>query len=783
MLLGSVFIVLGITLYQEQRTERVLEALRDLSSPRALVIRDGTLKRIAGREVVKDDLFVISEGDRVPADAVVLNGANVSVDESLLTGESVPVRKNMWDGKRKAQRPGGDDMPFVYSGSLVVSGKALCKTLCIGERTEIGKIGKSLNSLVREDSTKVQKEIMRLARYFFVIGASLCLIIAFVYGMTKGGWLGGILVGITIAMSLMPEEFPVVLTIFFAIGAWRIARKNVLTRRIPALEMVGAATVLCTDKTGTLTCNRMSVQSLQADGVSLSTEDHPAQLPERFHRLLEYSILASQKDPFDPMEIALRDAGNTYLTGTEHLHADWKLVKEYALSPELLAMSEVWESPDKTEYVIAAKGAPEAIVDLCHLPSSQVEELMRNVLSMAESGLRVIAVAAARFGNRSLPSGQHDFDFQFLGLLGLADPVRQDAPQAIAECMTAGIRVIMITGDHPRTAAAIAERIGLPANADIMTGQELDEMSDDALQERIKQVSVFARVVPEQKLRIVQALKANGEIVAMTGDGVNDAPALKAAHIGIAMGARGTDVAREAADLVLLDDNFASIVSAVRGGRRIFDNLKKATSYIVAIHVPIAGLSLIPVLFKWPLMFSPVSVLFIEMIIDPACTIIFEMEQQEKGIMHRPPRKSTDTMFNGRRLLLSVLQGCSVLALCLLMFVVGLSQGYPEEKVRALTFVTLIIANVGLILSNRSWSTTVLQSFRSKNPAVWWVGGGALLLLVAILASPFLRNIFHFAPLTAVEAFFAAMMGAFSILWFEALKLVRGLHHRRSLLE
>jgi Ca2+-transporting ATPase len=770
MLMGFVVVIIGITFYQEQKTERALEALRDLSSPRALVIRDGRQQRIAGREVVRDDVVLISEGDRVPADTVLLTGSNVSVDESLLTGESVPVRKKVWDGRLEMGRPGGDDQPFVYSGTLIVKGQGVTQVRGTGIRTEIGKIGKALQILQPED-TNLQQQTGKIVRNFAMIGLAMCALVVVVFGLTRGDWLHGFLAGITLAMATLPEEFPVVLTIFLALGAWRISQRHVLTRRVPAVEMLGAATVLCTDKTGTLTQNRMTITHLMMDNELMAIDAQQRSLPESFHELVEFGLLATPVDPFDPMEKAIKEAAGRTLINTEHLHADWNLMREYPLSEKLLAMSHVWRSTSRHAFVISAKGAPEAIADLCHFDATQMDTLRGQINRMADQGLRVLGVAKTEFTPVDLPAEQHDFEFKFVGLLGLADPIRPEVPGAVKECYDAGIRIIMITGDYPGTARNIARQIGLKPLDDIITGAELDAMSDDELRERIKTTCIFARAVPEQKLRIVGALKDNGEVVAMTGDGVNDAPALKAAHIGIAMGGRGTDVARESAALVLVDDNFASIVAAVRMGRRIFDNLKKAMAFIFSVHIPIAGMSLIPVLLKWPLALLPVHVLFLELIIDPACTVVFEMEDDEPDIMQRPPRKLDAPLFGRSMVISGLIQGLGILAVVAGVYAFGLMRGLGEGEARMFAFVSLVIGNLGLIFANRSRTLSIFQSLRIPNKALWWITGGALLFLVLVLTVPALRDVFQFAPLHRWEMALLSLAGLSSILFAESVKL------------
>ena len=770
MLMGFVLVIMGIEFFQERKTEKALDALKDMASPRAVVVRNDEEQRIAGREVVTDDIIILREGDRVPADATVLSCVNLLVDESLLTGESVSVHKTEFTGNEEDTQPGGDNRPFVYSGSMIVQGTGIARVTSIGTNTQIGHIGRSLEQ-VKEEPTKLNREIGALVKKLTLFGLVLCAVVVGLYYLTRGDLLQGFLAGITLAMAMLPEEFPVVLTIFLALGAWRISKKNVLTRRPAVVESLGSATVLCTDKTGTLTQNRMTVARLY-NGSSFFTPSKTESLPENFHEIIEYGILSSQIDPFDPMEKAITKMGAEQLWNTEHIHHDWKMVKEYPLSRDLLAISRVFSCIDCEWQTVAAKGAPEAIFDLCHLSDAEQERLAKEVETMASEGLRILGVAKSRIETLAVPEIQHDFEFEFVGLIGLEDPIRENVPLAVAECHKAGIRVIMITGDYPVTAKNIGRQIGLHNWAECITGQELNTMSDEELSTRIRTVNIFARVVPEQKLKIVNALKQNDEVVAMTGDGVNDAPALKSAHIGIAMGEKGTDVAREASSLVLMDDNFASIVGAVKMGRRICDNLQKALAYIFAIHVPIAGLSIIPVFFgNMPLLLWPVHIVFLELIIDPACSIIFEAEKEEDNIMSRPPKSRKEAFFTGQKIIISCMQGISILAIVLVIYLSCLYYWHmPVGEVRALSFIALVAGNIGVIFTNRSWSKNIFRILATPNYAVKWVVSSAILFLVLANVIPFLRGLFQFDPISLWQGVLSAFLGFMGLLGFELYK-------------
>jgi Ca2+-transporting ATPase len=687
----------------------------------------------------------------------------------MLTGEAVPVRKIAARETPPAPRPGGDDLPFVFSGTMVVRGHGIAEIHATGPRSEIGKIGLALGT-IDAATPPLQLQTRRLVRNLAIIAVALSGLATGLYVILRGSWLDGLLGGIALGMAMLPEEFPLVLTVFMVMGAWRISRARVLTRRAAAIETLGAATILCTDKTGTLTQNRMAIAELWNGGGSF----HPAAaeaLPDGLAPLLEIGVLASAVEPVDPMELAFRALGRQLLDGPERPHPGWELVRGYGLRPDLLAMSQVWRQPGSADQIVAAKGAPEAIMRLCRLDAAAATAVRRQADDMASRGMRILGVARAAFAGADWPAAQHGFDFEFLGLVGLADPLRPSVPDAVRECRAAGIKVAMVTGDYAPTAQAIAREAGIDAGS-VMTGDEIDGAGDAELAERVKTTRVFARVLPEQKLRLVEAFVSNGEIVAMTGDGVNDAPALKAAHIGVAMGGRGTDVAREAAAIVLLDDDFGSIVRTVRLGRRIYDNLRKAMGYILAVHVPIAGLSLLPLVLGWPLVLGPIHIAFLEMVIDPVCSIVFEAEAEEDNVMRRTPRDAKSLLFSGALLVWSLTQGAVVLALTAGVMTVALLRGMPADELRALVFVTLVLTNIGLVFVNRSFSASPLAALRRKNRALWLVLGSALTLLGVVLFWLPARTLFHFGPLHLDDLALCVGVGIAILLTLDAIKPV-----------
>jgi Ca2+-transporting ATPase len=765
-----------ITIVQSVRSERVLETLRNLASPRALVIRDGQRIHVAGREVVRDDVMVITEGDRVPADAVVLSAEELMVDESLLTGESVPVHK-LASAVAVGAAPG--DVPAlalseacrVFAGTLVVRGTAVALVHATGLHSEMGRIGHSLRT-IEPGQPHLQQQMAWLVRDFAIVGAIAGGLAVLLFGLLRGQWLEAMLGGIALGMSLLPEEFPLVMAVFMAMGAWRISQARVLTRRAAAIETLGATTVLCTDKTGTLTENRMRAATVISAGVRWDPQDGlPASA--QVQATVRAALLACPREPIDPMDIAVHALAREGLRESAALAPGMAVVRAYGLRPDLLAVTNVVSAGGQGAATAYAKGAPEAIFAMCRLPAGETERLHLEVEALAREGIRVLAIARTALLEAAqaahLPESPRALDFQFLGLVGFSDPLRRNVPAAVAECRSAGIRVVMITGDFPATAIAIARQAGLEASS-VLTGDELEAMSEAQFAVCAKSVSIFARIRPAQKVRIVERLKADGEVVAMTGDGVNDAPAIKAAHIGIAMGGRGTDVAREASAIVLLDDDFGSIVHTIRLGRRIYDNLRKAIEYIVAVHIPIAGLALLPLVLGLPLVFGPAHIAFLEMIIDPACSIILEAEREEEDVMERPPRDPASPLLVRRRVLWAVTQGLVALAILATLYLSAAHLGMAEEDLRALVFTSLVLFSVGLILVNRSFDSSLASAFLRPNPALRLLLGGVVALLALILFWPPARALFHFGRLHWDDLAACATAGLLGLLLLERLK-------------
>jgi Ca2+-transporting ATPase len=763
-LLVAVFAVIGLTLAQERKTQRALEALRDLSAPRALVVRGGAEQRIASREVVRGDLLVLREGDRVPADALLLQG-QIFVDESLLTGESAPLRRlPAAEGATATVEPGQEAGAGVFASTLVTQGVGLARVTAIGTHTAVGRIGAALQTTTTVPS-RLQVDSRAIVRGLAARGllkAAALVLLAWLWDGRP--LLESLLLGIALAMSVLPEEIPVVLTVFLALGAWRLSKQNVLTRRMDAVETLGGVSVLAVDKTGTLTLNRMKVMQLHANGEAFV--DGADALPERFHELAEFALLATPADPFDPMEKAIRVFVLRHLGSTSHVHDGWKPEQAYPLSAEILAMTQVFATAESSQHLLATKGAPEAIADLCHLEAAARERIQRDVKQMAKDGLRVLGVAKGRWRGSEWPASQHDFDFEFLGLVALADPPRPEVPAAMAACRDAGIRVIMMTGDHSATAQAIAGQVGLPGGGEVLTGAQIATLDDASLRERLRKVNICARLAPEQKLRLVRALQADGETVGMTGDGVNDAPALKAADVGIAMGERGTDVAREAAAIVLLDDSFASIIAAIRQGRLISRNVGVAMRFLFGVHAPVIVLALLPALLHWPALLLPAQIVLLELMIDPACSVVFEAEPAPSDLMRRAPAQSHEWPFSLANVAAGLMQGAGIaLALapgCLWM----VSQGWAANEIRTTAFLGLVAGLLLLMLAQRERK---VPSFHVRNARLRLLLAAVVGVLALILAIPALRDLMGFAWPTARSMLVLAAMVAATALWLAAL--------------
>ncbi|MFA6239096.1 MAG: cation-translocating P-type ATPase [Bacteriovorax sp.] len=763
MLLGFLVLIVGITVAQEAKSERALEALKELSSPRAQVLRNGLKTRISGREVVRQDIFYLNEGDRVPADAVMLEGLNLEIDESLLTGESLSVAK--FSGSS------------LFASTTVVRGMGVAFVTAIGIQTQIGKIGTAIKD-TKTISTRLEMQTRQLVRRIAWLAAGLCLLVIIVYSNTRNNWIDGILAGLSLGMAILPNELPAVLTIFFSLGAWRLSKRKILTRKISAIENLGSITILCVDKTGTLTLNQMAIQKISSGNSVIDISDPMLKsLPEEFHETLEFGILASKKDPHDPMEFAFNTAGLKYLNGTEHLHQDWSLEKEYPLSTQLLSIAHAWKPNSDGAYIIGAKGAPEAIIDLCHLCSEEEDKIKKQANEMAREGLRILGIAKSHLISEVLPSKQHDIQFTFLGLIAIADPIRSGIAESISECHSAGIRVMMLTGDHPVTATSIAQKIGLLNPTRVVTGSEIEKLSDQELSELIRTINVFSRVMPAQKLRLVETLKLSGEIVAMTGDGVNDAPALKSSHVGIAMGGRGTDVAREASDIVLLNDDFSSIVEAIKTGRRIYTNIKNALVYIFAIHIPIAGLSVIPVLTRLPLILLPAHIAFLHLIIEPASSIAFEVEPESADVMKRKPRNPKENLFDKDIWIASFSRGFSLLIATVGVYIISLKRGQGELDARTLVITTLILSNTLLIYLSRGPDISFIKKLMSRpNRVVKLISAISLIMLIMALSIPQSREILRFSILHPIDIVICIAVALVSILLSELIVKISKSH-------
>ncbi|MDA8027577.1 MAG: HAD-IC family P-type ATPase [Nitrospiraceae bacterium] len=736
ILLSFVIVVLAMTYFQKRKTEQALTALAQVAAPRTTVIRGGVRMIIPVRQVVRGDLVVLSEGDRVPADLRLFEG-RLQADESILTGESLPVLKLPGSDNLPFGGPGDAASPFVFAGTMVTWGSGMAIVQATGGKTAIGGIGGALSGITPTPSL-LERDSGRFIRIASLIGLALASVDFLLFrAVAHRDLLKSLLGGLALVMAILPEEIPVILTVFFALGSWRLARKNVLVKRMSAVEVLGAVTVLAVDKTGTLTENRMSLETAVVGEHVFQTSDNGS-LPEEFHRIIEYAVLASSPQSEDPMDKAISSFGKRFLSGTEHLHEGWNPVKVYSLEPPILAMARVFETSEERPYLFATKGAPESVLDLCHLPSEEVTLLNLKIESLARQGFRVLGVATGRIASPSLPDNLHQVPFSFLGLLGFRDLPRKGVREAIGECQGAGIRVIMMTGDHPETARSVARAVGIP-DRNLLTGATLDSLVDpDTIS--LKEISICARLRPEQKLRLVEILKKNGDIVAMTGDGVNDAPALKAANIGISMGRKGTDVARQAASLVLMEDSFLDLVEGLRMGRRIVDNITSAIRFAVAVHIPLVGLGLLGAVYGGGLILTPVDIVLLQFVIDPSCSLLFEAEPERKGLMREPPHPPGRSPFEWGSLKAPLGQGLLITLIFLLAIETFFSFGWSRENIRTIVFISLVLSILLLILFSRKSDNREILNLRSDNPVFRKIFLLVPFFLLLLYSVPFLRQ-------------------------------------------
>ncbi|MEP7165703.1 MAG: cation-translocating P-type ATPase [Ferruginibacter sp.] len=753
----SVLIVAGISLFQEYRSRNAIQALKKLAASKALLIRNGKPVHLDIEEIVVDDILLLEEGEIVAADGIIVAANDLSLNESILTGEAFPVNKAAGNNNE------------VYKGTLVTSGSATVKVNAVGNKTRFGKIGLSLKEITVL-KTPLQNQVSSFVRNMVWIGAIAFLLVVGYNYYNSGDLLRSFLQGLTLAMSVLPEEIPVAFSTFQALGAYRLLRNHIIVKQAQYVETLGSATVICTDKTGTLTQNRMSIEYLYDAANKRSV--HYADTRKLPLALIEYAMWASETNPFDPMEKAIHTLYEK--TAAIDERSQFKQVHEYPIGGKPPIMTHIFKN-ENGQSVIAAKGAPEAILRQSNLAVSELEFIEAQALSYAKMGYRVLGVGQGSWTEKNYPVSQQEFVFEFLGLLAFQDPPKENIRETIKTFHDAGIRVIMITGDYAETALAIAKQIKLDQHYEVLTGEDIVQLDKAALQQKVKQVNIFARMYPEAKLKVIDALKANGEIVAMTGDGVNDGPALKAAHIGIAMGQRGSEVAKSAASLILTDDDLGHMTEAVAQGRKIYDNLKKAIQYIVSIHIPIILIVALPLLLMWKFtdIFSPVHVIFLELIMGPTCSIIYENEPMEPGTMMRPPRKMGSTFLSTKQLLISIIQGLVITAGCLGIGYYYLQGKYDEKAIRSVIFITLLFSNIFLTLVNRSFNATVFVTLRYKNNLVPLIIGITVLCIAAFLYIPFMQQLFRFTPLKLADILTCAVIAFLSTCWMELWKLAR----------
>jgi Ca2+-transporting ATPase len=757
----AIVLMASISLYQESKSKNAIQALEKLTQPKSKVIRNGELIEIASEEIVLGDYIQIEEGTFVPADGIIIQSNDFTINESVLTGESFSVTKN-----EKSENKN------VFQGTIVASGLAICIVTAIGNATQLGKIGKSLSS-IEEEKTPLQKQIENFAKKMSVVGL---VIFGIVWGINyyhSRIVLDSLLKALTIAMSIIPEEIPVAFTTFMALGAWRLMKMGIIVKQTKTVETLGSATVICTDKTGTITENKMSLaqwytlSSNQISGIKIN------RTPEE-NELLTLAMWASEPIPFDAMEIALHDTYTNLDLVDER--ADFKLAYEYPLSGKPPMMTHIFEN-EKGIRIIAAKGAPEALLSCSNLSENEFEKIQQALTTMTQEGFRVLAVAEAKFYGDNFPEKQQDFSFQFKGLVAFYDPPKSNIKEVFETFYKAGIDIKIITGDNTETTTTIAKQVGFKNHDKALSGDELMAMNEISLKSKVMETHLFTRMFPEAKLKIIKALKDNNQIVAMTGDGVNDGPALKSAHIGIAMGKRGTEIAKQAANLILIHDDFAKMTEAIAMGRKIYINLKKAIQYIISIHIPLILIVFIPLALGWayPNIFSPVHIIFLEIIMGPTCSIIYENEPMERNLMELKPRPLSTTFFKFKEIALSIIQGLAITLGLIVMYQYGVWNGNSENGTRTLVFLTLISSNIFLTLSNRSFYYSIFTTLQYKNNLVVLIVGITILTTTLLVFIPTLAKFFQFEVVTLEEFGYSIAVSGMAVFWIEIFKLIRRL--------
>jgi len=757
MLVAIVFVT-GISIYQENKSRSAINALKKLSTPKAKVIRDGHTIKIPSDEIVIDDMIVVEDGNLVPADAQVIEIHDFTVDESILTGESLPVSKNLTPPEN-----------IIFQGTMIMTGSCVAKVIAIGSETAFGQIGQSLQE-IEVTKTPLQQQIKNFVTRMAWTGVAAFLVVWGINYYLSKSILQGLMHGLTMAMSVLPEEIPVAFSTFMALGAYQLYKRKVIARSPHTVETLGAATVICTDKTGTITENRMTLSAIY-DFTTNKTYDYTKE-SFQFNTVLEYAMWSSEIEPFDNMEKSIHQAYTSTVTADKR--PDYALIHEYPLSGNPPIMTHVFND-HKTNSIIAVKGSVEGVLKQCKLTANQIEEIQNKTREFASKGYRVLGVGRSNADIQKLPHSQHDFEFEFLGLVAFYDPPKKNIQYVLEQFYNAGLKVKLITGDFAETVVALANQIHFRNGLTVLTGSEVMKMDKQELRQKVNSVNIFARMFPDAKLKVIEALKANGEVVAMTGDGVNDGPALKAAHIGIAMGLRGSEIAKQAASLVLMDDDLIHMVEAVALGRRIYENLKKAIQYIISIHIPIILIITIPLLLSWKFadFFLPIHVIFLELIMGPTCSIVFAREPIESDSMQKTPRKMTSSFFSLSELTLSIIQGMAITIACLGLGYYFMLTHHNEAEVRTVIYTTLIFSNIFLTLVNRSFHYSIFTTLKYKNTLLPIIIFASLSVFFLIIYYQPVRNIFQFVELRMEDLMLCAASAFAGVMWVELYKLVK----------